>query len=249
MASSHPDVLGPGRDGWCPVYPRFALPGASVVAVVADGMSNEEILFEHPDLEPEDITESLSVRDACCTDRLDEIRCQHPTPRRAMSAQRLFDTFVRHADHSMLIVTAESRSDRGGCLVGFHSQVSIEPPRYAVCLSKANHTFGVAREAHTLGVHLLGADRTDLAEAFGGQTDDDRADKFHRFGWWSHSESGTPILAGVADWFVGAIGLRIDVGDHVVFVLDPVAGETSRSGDVEPLRFLSATSTDPGHSP
>jgi uncharacterized protein (DUF433 family) len=32
---------------------------ASVVAMVADGMSVEEILAEHPDLEADDISESL----------------------------------------------------------------------------------------------------------------------------------------------------------------------------------------------
>ncbi|MCB1029197.1 MAG: DUF433 domain-containing protein [Microthrixaceae bacterium] len=36
---------------------RFSV--ASVIAMVAGGMSNDEILSEHPDLEPEDITESL----------------------------------------------------------------------------------------------------------------------------------------------------------------------------------------------
>ena len=34
-------------------------PVASVVAMVADGMTNAEILAEHPDLEIEDITECL----------------------------------------------------------------------------------------------------------------------------------------------------------------------------------------------
>ena len=34
-------------------------PVASVVAMVADGMTNAEILAEHPDLELEDITEAL----------------------------------------------------------------------------------------------------------------------------------------------------------------------------------------------
>jgi uncharacterized protein (DUF433 family) len=36
---------------------RFAV--ATVVAMVADGMTNDEILAEHPDLETEDISETL----------------------------------------------------------------------------------------------------------------------------------------------------------------------------------------------
>ncbi len=34
-------------------------PVAAVVAMVADGMTNEEILSEHPDLQAEDISEAL----------------------------------------------------------------------------------------------------------------------------------------------------------------------------------------------
>lgn len=34
-------------------------PVATVIAMVADGMTNEEILAEHPDLEAGDITEAL----------------------------------------------------------------------------------------------------------------------------------------------------------------------------------------------
>jgi uncharacterized protein (DUF433 family) len=35
------------------------IPGATVVAMVTDGMACEEILAAHPDLEPEDIREAL----------------------------------------------------------------------------------------------------------------------------------------------------------------------------------------------
>lgn len=42
-----------------PCIRTLRFPVATVVAMVADGMSNEEILSEHPDLELEDISESL----------------------------------------------------------------------------------------------------------------------------------------------------------------------------------------------
>ena len=77
----------------------------------------------------------------------------------------------------MIVVTAQYRGERGGCLVGFHTQCSIEPPRYAVWLSKANHTTRVALQATHLAVHFLGPDDHDLAALFGEQTGDD-VDKF-----------------------------------------------------------------------
>ena len=45
--------------GGVPCIRSLRFPVASVVAMVADGMSNAEILEEHPDLEVEDIAEAL----------------------------------------------------------------------------------------------------------------------------------------------------------------------------------------------
>lgn len=42
-----------------PCVRGLRFPVATVVAMVADGMTVAEILDEHPDLEPEDIAESL----------------------------------------------------------------------------------------------------------------------------------------------------------------------------------------------
>jgi uncharacterized protein (DUF433 family) len=45
--------------GGLPCVRDLRFPVASVVAMVADGMTNGEILAEHPDLEIDDITECL----------------------------------------------------------------------------------------------------------------------------------------------------------------------------------------------
>ena len=47
------------RMGGVPCIRALRFPVASVVAMVADGMSNAEILEEHPDLEAADIVEAL----------------------------------------------------------------------------------------------------------------------------------------------------------------------------------------------
>ena len=52
--TTDPDVMG-----GLPCIRGLRFPVATVVAMVADGMTNEEILAEHPDLTPEDIHESL----------------------------------------------------------------------------------------------------------------------------------------------------------------------------------------------
>ena len=45
--------------GGLPCIRGLRMPVATVVAMVADGMTTDEILAEHPDLTPEDIHEAL----------------------------------------------------------------------------------------------------------------------------------------------------------------------------------------------
>src|SRR5690242_21817117 len=84
-----------------------------------------------------------------------------------------FDALTAGTDPAMLVVTTADGDERGGCLVGFHCQSSIDPPRYAVWLSKANHTYRLALHATHLGLHFLGAEHRDLAEHFGTLTGDE----------------------------------------------------------------------------
>ena len=67
-------------------------------------------------------------------------------------------------------------------LAGFVTQASIDPVRFIVCISKINHTFGVAVRSTGLGLHLLGADQRATASLFGEQTGD-VIDKFERVQW------------------------------------------------------------------
>ena len=51
--------VDPARMAGVPCIRDLRFPVASVVAMVADGMSTEEILNEHPDLESADVAEAL----------------------------------------------------------------------------------------------------------------------------------------------------------------------------------------------
>ncbi|MFF9765638.1 flavin reductase family protein [Streptomyces sp. NPDC053086] len=143
----------------------------------------------------------------------------------------------------MCVVTAVAGDERAGCLVGFASQCSIQPPRFVVWLSKANHTYRVARTAQHLTVHLLTRDQRDLAELFGGETGDE-VDKFARLDW-REGPVGSAVLDGAAAWFVGTVLHRIDGGDHVGHVLDPV--EWGEGPDGPLLRLSDAVTIEAGH--
>ena len=53
----HANHERPGANGWGAVRARPSVPVASVVAILADGMTAAEILAEHPDLDAGDIVE------------------------------------------------------------------------------------------------------------------------------------------------------------------------------------------------
>ncbi|WP_053849937.1 flavin reductase family protein [Streptomyces sp. NRRL B-24085] len=156
------------------------------------------------------------------------------------------DVFIDRLDPDMCVVTAAADGDRAGCLVGFASQCSLEPVRYAVWLSKANRTYRVARTADRLAVHLLTREQRGLAELFGGETGD-RTDKFARVRWREEA-GGAVVLEEAAAWFVGTVVQRVEGGDHVGFVLEPQAwGARGDTEGAELLRLSDAVSISPGH--
>ena len=62
---------------------------------------------------------------------------------------------VSELDYPMFIVTCADARERAGCLVGFATQCSIDPPRFLICLSDKNRTYRVARGTDVLVVHLV----------------------------------------------------------------------------------------------
>ena len=134
------------------------------------------------------------------------------------STAETFNALVGDLDYPMFIVTAAAGGERAGCLVGFATQCSIDPPRFLVCISEKNRTFQVAQRAEALGVHLLPADATDLE---------------------------VPLLERCRNRFVGRVQSRLDAGDHVAFLLEPVAAE--RGHPVRPFPFHRARRFEPGH--
>ena len=143
----------------------------------------------------------------------------------------------------MFVVTACAGGERVGCLVGFATQASIDPSRFLVCLSKANRTYRVARRSPVVVVHFVPSDREDVAQLFGGETGDE-VDKFARVSWRPGPE-GVPVLEACDNWFAGRVLERVDLGDHVGFLLEPIAGQAARGE--RPFTLHRAKAIEPGH--
>ena len=157
-----------------------------------------------------------------------------------------FDAFVEGLDYPVFVVTAYDGRDRAGCLVGFATQVSIDPPRLLVCLSEANRTLRVAMGSELLAVHVLGADDHAIAAHFGGETGDE-VDKFVDVRWQA-GPGGVPLLDDLPRVLIGRVVARVPFGDHVGHVLEPLverdeAGD--EDGDVLTLRDVG--DVEPGH--
>ena len=154
-----------------------------------------------------------------------------------------FDELMTALGERALIVTTRHGETTAGCLIGFATQTSIEPRRFLACLSEKNHTYRVAaRGAEHLAVHLVPPDRMDLAELFGGETGDD-TDKFAHCPW-HEGPGGVPLLDDCPDRFVGRLVERRSLGDHVGFLLDPIAVDHHGGGAMGVGR---ASTVDPGH--
>ena len=155
----------------------------------------------------------------------------------------VFERLVADLDYPMYVVTAFDGTDRAGCLVGFATQASIDPPRLMVLVSKANETFRVASQAAVLAVHFLGVYNHQLAELFGEQSGD-WTEKFDRC-VWEEGPHGVPVLSGVRGWIAGRILARLDAGDHVAHLLAPIDAGMGDAGP--PLMLQQVRDLDPGH--
>jgi len=154
-----------------------------------------------------------------------------------------FQAILADAQSPYYVVTTAVEGEQAGCLIGYASQCSIEPPRFAAWLSKVNLTYRVARTAETLVIHLLREGDDDLAELFGGETGDE-VDKFSSVEW-KPGPDGCPVVVRL-DWFAGSIVDRVDTGDHVAFVLAPFGGEV-RSDSSEQLPDSALDGVEAGH--
>jgi flavin reductase (DIM6/NTAB) family NADH-FMN oxidoreductase RutF len=154
-----------------------------------------------------------------------------------------FNAIVGDLEYPMFIVTTRADGEPLGCLVGFATQASIDPPRFLVCLSHRNRTFRRGRDARLLGVHCVPASEPELAELFGGETGD-TTDKFGRTAWHDGPD-GVPLLNACENRFVGRVLWRADGGDHDAFLLEPVEAHAG-SGEEE-FSFHRAKRIEPGH--
>jgi flavin reductase (DIM6/NTAB) family NADH-FMN oxidoreductase RutF len=162
---------------------------------------------------------------------------------------RMSEALVRlmeSADGPLVVVTTVAEGERAGCVVGFHSQSGVNPARYSIWLSKANHTYRAMVRAEHFVVHFLGEGDVAVARHFGTRCGGD-VDKFADIGW-SAGPGGVPLLDHLPHRVVlRKLTMLDDDGDHVC-----VSGEVldvTNDGAFAPLRLSAANHWEAGHQP
>ena len=147
-------------------------------------------------------------------------------------------------DYPYFVVTVRSPdAEMSGCLAGFVSQCSIDPPNFLVCISKVNHTLAIAERSPGMGLHLLGQHQVDLARLFGEETGD-LVDKFASVDW-RLGPTGAPLLVDAAVSMEGQVLGHFSVGDHEAFLMRGVRAVAG--GHPGLLTFRNAPPLRPGH--
>ncbi|GAA3532724.1 oxidoreductase [Aeromicrobium flavum] len=156
-----------------------------------------------------------------------------------------FSCLMDSVDPPLVVVTTAADGERGGCLVGFHAQSSIDSEHYSVWLSKANHTYRLGLRAQRFAVHFLTAQDLSLAETFGTRCGAE-TDKFADL-TVDIDEHGVPLLRDCPNrLLLERIAVLDDGGDHVCLTTRVVSAVSS--GPFTPLRVSDADGLEPGHA-
>ena len=162
-----------------------------------------------------------------------------------MVEQEALDRLEAKADVPLAIVTAAASGERAGCVVGYWTRCSIDPPRFLVCISKANHTFKPAMRSEWLVLHLVPRTSVEIVRLFGSETGDE-IDKFSHCEW-SPGPGGVPILAACPTHVVCRVLERVDSGDHVTLLTEPEAVSTGPETEVFTRNMAASHHIEPGH--
>lgn len=149
--------------------------------------------------------------------------------------------------YGLYVVTSCADGKANGQIANTVIQVTAEPARIAVALSKENLTHEYVSRSGAFGVSVL-AKETPMSfiGLFGfksGRDVDKLAQVEHKDG-----SSGCPLVTENALAVIEArVVDRLDVGTHTIFVGDVVAGEVLRAG--EPLTYACYRDVKKGKAP
>ncbi len=138
--------------------------------------------------------------------------------------------------YGLYIVSAGNSAHKNGFVSNTVFQVTAEPPRFAACCNKNNHTADVIGDCGSFSVSVLQKNcSSDLIGLFGYKSGRD-TDKFSGTAYIT-GELGTPIVVqDTIAWFECKVENTIDVGTHLIFI-GSIINNAVLDGSLEPLTY------------
>ncbi len=145
------------------------------------------------------------------------------------------DAALRHIPYGVHIVTTRGAQGDHGLTASWVMQVSKAPPMIAIALQKGSKSTAAVASAGAFTVNLLSVDNITLAEKFFTPVD--------RFGTPPMPAVGRgalqmPLIGEAIGWLECQVRSQSEVGDHILFVGDVIAGELTK--DNMPLTTITA---------
>ena len=149
--------------------------------------------------------------------------------------------------YGLYVVSSKLGDAQSGFVSNTVMQVTAEPPRVAIAVSKNNYTCELIRKSLRFAVSALKQSVSrDIISAFGYSSGRD-TDKFAQFGH-KMTASGLPVLSQDAlACFDCLVEKAFDLGTHYLFVALVMNAETLSDG--EPLTYAYYRNVMKGHSP
>ncbi|HUX00879.1 MAG TPA: flavin reductase family protein [Phycisphaerae bacterium] len=141
-----------------------------------------------------------------------------------MSKEQALEALWR-LTYGLYVVTSRQGERINGQITDALAQVTLEPPRIALSVNKAELTHDFLAESGVLGVSVLAQSAPiDLILLFGFRSGRD----VNKFEYAEHKTgvTGVPLLTkNVVAVFEGKVVERVDLGTHTVFIAEIVEGE------------------------
>lgn len=150
--------------------------------------------------------------------------------------------------YGLYIVCSGSKEGGSGYISNTVFQVTSDPPRFATCCSKDNHTSGLISSSGLFSVSVLRQDAgPGTIGTFGYKSGKD-TDKLKEMNV-RYGETGVPIVLNDAIAFLEfKVSETIDVGTHLMFIGELVSAELLDE-QAEPLTYLYYRTVKKGAAP
>lgn len=140
-----------------------------------------------------------------------------------------FKAAFRNHPAGVAVITADDGAGPVAMTVTSVFSVSAVPPLLVFSASELSSSTPTIERAETLVVHLLGADRLELAKLAATSG----VDRFGPGIAWDRLPTGEPYYTEVATWIRGRIVNRLRAGASTLFVVEALQARSPAAGSVD----------------